>query len=114
MHDQIGGEHQWEILELWGSLKLEECNLHINILELKAALFGLQTLCKNMHSSRIFILIDNTSGVAAINKIGSTNSQDMDQIAQEIWTFVTSSNSWITATHVPGIYSEEADKEPRR
>lgn len=44
-----------------------------------------------MHSSHILILIENTSAVAA--KIGNINSLDMDQVAQKIWTFVTSSNS---------------------
>lgn len=71
--------------------KTAECNLQINILELKTALFILQTLCKNMHSSHILILIENTSAVAA--KIDSINSLDMDQVAQKIRTFVNSSNS---------------------
>lgn len=90
-----------------GLFKTEECNLHISILELKAALFGLQTPCKNICSSYRLILIDNTSAVAAVNKIGS-KSLEMDQVAQESWTFFTSiiSNGWITAIHISGIYSE--------
>ena len=28
--------------------------------------------------------------------------------------FITSSNSQITAAHIPGIYNEEADKESRK
>ena len=86
----------------------EECYLRINFLELKATLLGLQTLCKNVHNSHLLLLIDKTSAVAAINKMDSTKSLDMELIAQEIcielslpqvimdWAFITSSNSLIT------------------
>ena len=63
----------------------EECYLRINFLELKATLLGLQTLCKNVHNSHLLLLIDKTSAVAAINKLDSTKSLDMELIAQEIW-----------------------------
>ena len=63
----------------------EECYLRINFLELKATLLGLQTLCKNVHHSHLLLLIDKTSAVAAINKMESTKSLDMELMAQEIW-----------------------------
>ena len=39
---------------------IEECDLHISILEFKVALFGLQTLCKNVDSFHILRLVYNT------------------------------------------------------
>ena len=76
-------------IRLQGLLSTEECNLHINVLELKASLLRLQTLCENVHSSYLLLLIDNTSAVAAIKKMGSIKSLDMELVAQEIWTIVT-------------------------
>jgi len=42
---------------------------HINILELKAALFALQSLCGSETNCHILIKIDNTSAVACVNKM---------------------------------------------
>ena len=67
-----------------------ECYLRINFLELKATLLGLQTLCKNVHRSHLLLLIDKTSAVAAINKMESTKSLNMELIAQEIWIELSS------------------------
>ena len=39
---------------------IKECEFHINILEFKVALFGLQTLCKNVDSFHILRLVYNT------------------------------------------------------
>ena len=60
--------------------------LHIyNILELKAVFFGLKALCGTAKNNHILIRIDNTSAVAAIYKMGSTKSIDLDIVAQTIW-----------------------------
>ena len=65
---------------------------------------------KNTH---IFIKIDNTSAVAAINKMGSVKSLSLDMEAHEIWNWAISKNNWISATHIPGILNVEADRESR-
>ena len=49
---------------------MEESQQHINILELKAVLFGLKALCNKFHNIHILIQIGNTMAVAAINKRG--------------------------------------------
>ena len=43
---------------------------HINVLELKAALFGIQSLCRDLHHCHIRIEIDNTTAVSYINQYG--------------------------------------------
>lgn len=96
-----------------GQFSLEEQQLHINILELKAALFGLQSLCNNTRNCHILIKIDNTSAVTSINKMGSIKSIEMDSVVHDIWNWIISKNNWITATHIPGILNTEADKESR-
>ena len=53
------------------------------------------------------------SAVAAINKMGSTRSVDMNQVVH-VWNFILRHNSWVTTTHIPGILNEEADIESRK
>ena len=74
----------------------EESQQHINILELKSALSGLKALCNNFHNIHIVIQIDNTSAVAAINKMGSTRSIDMDQVVHLTWNFILKHHNWLT------------------
>ena len=90
-----------------------EAKEHINVLELKAALFGLQSLCTNVHDSHILMKLDNTSAVAGINKTGSTRSIPLDLVGQQIWRWAQQRNNWLLATHIPGILNVEADRESR-
>ena len=68
-----------------GQFNLEERELHTDILELKAILYGLRSLCNSVKDSHILLQTDNTSAVAVINKMGSTQSSDMDHVVHEIW-----------------------------
>ena len=97
-----------------GLFSSEESQHHINILELKAALFGLKALCNNFHNIHILIQIDNTSTVAAINKMGSTRSINMDHVVHLTWNFILKHDNRIAATHIPGTFNEEADMESRK
>ena len=97
-----------------GSFSFEECALHINILELRAVLFGLMSLCGSLNATHILVKVDNTSAVAAINKMGSTRSTQMDSEVHNIWNWASSKNIWLTATHIPGIQNYIADAESRK
>lgn len=96
-----------------GQFSPQECKFHINTLELKAALFGLQSLCKNVRQAHILVLIDNTSAVASINKMGSLASIDMDDVVHSIWNWTLNNKNWLTASHIPGVLNTDADKESR-
>ena len=96
-----------------GQFTLEEKESHINVLELKAVLFGLQALCCNLVGTHILIKVDNTSAVSSINKMGSTKSLAMDRVVQEIWKYAIERRLWLTVTHIPGILNVEADKKSR-
>ena len=52
--------------------------------------------------------------MAAINKMGSTRSIDMDHVVHLIWNFILKHDNWITATQIPGIFNEEADIDSRK
>jgi len=96
-----------------GQFTILEREQHINVLELKAALFGLQALCHNVYNTHILLKVDNTSAVAAINKMGSTRSLMMDKVVHKIWEWAIERENWLTVTHIPGILNVEADKESR-
>ena len=95
-----------------GGWNRKEQQLHINALELKAILFGLQSLVqdRNIH---LQILCDNTSAVHILNKMGSSHSIICDSLVRDIWAFAISQNLWISASHIPGKQNAEADKESR-
>ena len=106
--------HQWQEAIQGGLFSSEEFHQHINILELKTALFGLKAFCNNFHNIHILIQIDNTSAVAAISKMGSTRSIGMNHVVHLLWNFILKHDNWITATHILGIFNEEADIESRK
>ena len=94
-----------------GHFDHEERESHINILEAKAVLFGLKSLCKHIANSHILVKTDNLSTKGALNNMGSSKSLALHFQIYEIWQWAISSNNWITATHIPGIENVEADTE---
>ena len=95
-----------------GGWNRKEQQWHINALELKAILFGLQSLVqdRNIH---LHIVCDNTSAVHSLNKMGSSHSIMCDSLVRDIWAFAISQNVWISASHILGKQNAEADKESR-
>ena len=67
-----------------GQFSTTEKELHTNILELKAALFGMKSFYKKASHQHVLIHIDNTSAIAAINKMGRMVSVEMDFVVHEI------------------------------
>lgn len=87
-------QHQWFIIRLcsiqWGKqvsgqLFEEEHFMHIYNLELQVVQIGLKTLCHDIHRTRVLIKTDNTSAVAAVNKMGSIMSIGIDFGLQATW-----------------------------
>ena len=87
---------------------------HINILEAKAAYFGLQALCPGVHDTHIKILGDNSATVGAINNMGSSKSSALNDQIHRIWEWAQKRENWITASHIPGVLNVEAGEESRK
>lgn len=87
---------------------------HINVLELKAILFGLKSLCKHKSNTHIKILTDNTTALHCINNMGSCRSLACDNASRDIWHWAIDKNIHVSASHIPGILNEEADAESRK
>ena len=96
-----------------GLFEAEESEVHINILESKAVYFGLKSLC-DFPGSHILVRSDNTATVGAISKMGSSKSIRLDNIITSIWEWALARNIWLSSTHIPGKFNEEADKESRK
>ena len=96
-------------------MRLEnEKTKHINCLELEAVKLGLQSLYKDETNVHILIQLDNVTAVAFINNMGGTCSLACNKVAREIWLWCIPKNIWLSATHIPGIQNEAADRLNRK
>lgn len=87
----------------------EEKSDHINVLELKAVLNGLLSLCNDLHNKHIKLYIDNMTAVAYIRNMGGTHSIKCNEVARDIWEWAISRNNWLLPCYIPGILNVEAD-----
>ena len=88
--------------------------MHINVLELKAILFGLRSLCDHICDSHIKILSDNSTAVHWIDNMGSCRSVGCDKITKSIWNWAIKRRLWLSSTHIPGRLNGEAHEESRK
>ena len=79
-----------------------ETALHINVLELKTALFALRTFTRDLRSCHVHMKIDNRTAVAYIQKMGGTRSARMLPVTQEIWKFALEKEIILSAEYLPG------------
>ena len=63
----------------------QEKKLHINHLELLAALFGLKCFASNLFNCNVLCRIDNTTAISYINRMGSIQHTGLNNIARAIW-----------------------------
>uniref|UniRef100_A0A1Y1LH23 Reverse transcriptase domain-containing protein n=1 Tax=Photinus pyralis TaxID=7054 RepID=A0A1Y1LH23_PHOPY len=97
-----------------GYWSLSEQADHINILELKAALFGLKCFANGLKNVNILCRIDNTTAIACINKMGSVQYPQLTRLARTIWKWCESRNIFIFASYIKSRDNLEADRESRR
>lgn len=97
-----------------GNWSCTEATSHINILELKAALFALESFRSQLSHKHVKIMVDNSAAVYMINKIGSSHTEIGNDMVVAIWEFCINNEIWLTAAHVPGSLNVIADAESRR
>ena len=90
----------------------EEASLHINILELKAALFALKSFAKVylLTNAHVRFKIDNTPAQAYINHQGGTKSVGLCNQAQELWKWCLLHQRIVSAEHLPRIHKRDTDQ----
>ena len=96
-----------------GNWSEEEKLDHINVLEIKAILFGLKALCSNLDGQHIRIRTDSLTSVYYINKKGGSKSDKCNAVALDIWEWCLKKSIFISAIHIRGIENDVADYESR-
>ena len=91
----------------------EETENHINVLELKAILFGLGSFFDKLTATHIRIKSDNTTAVVYINNMGGVKSLTCHSVAKEIWIWAIERKIHLSAEHLPGSSNVLADKASR-
>ena len=95
-----------------GNWSSAESEIHINVLELMAALYILSSLCNDVYNSHIRLMIDNQTAVAYINKMGGKKSQ-CNRVAREIWDWARKRNIWLSAAYLTSKANYVADEQSR-
>jgi hypothetical protein len=95
---------------LWSE---EERQLHIFILELKAAFLTLLSLTGSVTHKHIRLYLDNTMAISYITNFGGRIAT-LHKLAQKLWFWCIDQNIWISAAHVPGECNVEVDKLSRK
>lgn len=90
-----------------------ESQLHINVLELKAALLAIQCFLKDKSNISVLIRMDNRAAIAHINKMGGPILSPLSQMAQEFWSWCLEHKVLPHAEHLPGKENVLADWESR-
>ena len=91
----------------------EEQKMHINCLELTAAMLAVQVFAKNRPGVSILLQLDNQTAVAYINHLGGTVSLQLVQLAKALWLWALQQDIMLSAQHIPGVTNQVADAESR-
>lgn len=102
---ELGKTHGW-----WNP---QERELHINLLELRAAFYGLRCFAQEFSNCNILLRIDNTTAISYINRMGGVQFPELNQIAREIWQWCESKRLWIFASYIKSADNVVADEESR-
>ena len=76
-----------EIGRTGGHWDYAEVQSNINVLELKAALLGLRSFAREKANIHVRFMMDNTTAVACVSKMGTSHSGECNAVTKEIWQF---------------------------
>ena len=96
-----------------GTWSEEERELHINVQELLAAELAIRTFTRNHIPRSIHMMIDNTTALSYLIKMGGTKNIHMVEITKRIWEFLLQHRITITAEWIPSHLNKGADWESR-
>lgn len=85
---------------------------HINCLELKAILMGLQSLCKDNWGTHIRLRSDSVTALTCLDRCGSTKLY-LHVIVEQIFEWALSRGITLSTQHIQGLHNTEADKLSR-
>lgn len=71
----------------YGHWTPKQSDLHINQLELKAALLALKCFANDLLNCEIFLRINNTTAMAYINKMGGVKVEYLHADTEKLWNW---------------------------
>lgn len=95
-----------------GHWTLEENDYHINVKELLAVRYSLESLYDSIRDKTIKVMSDNTTTVNYINQQGGKKTL-CNCVTKQIWLWAIKRNIWLLATYIPGLLNSKADKLSR-
>jgi len=69
-----------------------ESQSNINVLEVKAALLTLQSFAREKASIHVRLMMDNTTAVVCVSKMGTSHLVQCNAVTKEIWQFCIKRN----------------------
>ena len=90
-----------------------EQGMHINCLELLAAILAVKTFLKGQTGKSVLLQLDNQTAVAYINNMGGTVSPRLTDLAKALWMWALSNDIVLTTEYIPGVANVIADAESR-
>ena len=59
--------------------------------------------------THIRLMLDNTTAVSYINRMGGTHSEACHNVSMLLWNWAEARNLWLSAAHIPGVDNTNAD-----
>lgn len=97
-----------------GNWTQSELASHINILELKAAFYGLKIFASKLRDCDILLRVDNTTAICYINRMGGIQHTHLNDLARTIWQWCELRNINIFASYIKSSDNIIADRESRK
>ena len=98
--DDGWGVH-FDDVETGGGWSSAEVALHINVKEILAVYFGLQSMANDVQNVNMRLFIDNTSIVSIIKHMGTSHNVELNKITKDIWLWAKARNIWLFPVYVP-------------
>ena len=86
-----------------------EQGTHINVLELTAGMFAVQSFLKGQMNVHVHLRMDNT----ICQQDGGTRSPKLTKVTCQLWDWCPQRRITLSASHLPGVINLEADQESR-
>ncbi|OXA44814.1 Protein P [Folsomia candida] len=99
--------------EARGNFSPEDQLLHINVLELMAVFYGINSFAKDAFNEYIQLRVDSSTAMAYVNNFGGCRSQDLHNIAKNIWVWCQERNIILHATYINTQHNVDADRLSR-
>jgi len=108
-----GESHTSSPITTNGGWSHSERKHHVNYLEIKAILLGLQSLCAKYKNCAVSVLSDNQTAVTYIRNMGGTHSRECNLITREVILWCKERDLSLIISHIPGKLNVNADRSSR-